>query len=223
MKLYVRIEGNRLYKPVEDSREFLHKWERAYPRDDVLEEKYRKNIGWGETKLKPEQLKGLWEWKSPQWSGRFQDRYQSQLDAFNAFREAEKPDMKTFWEEVAQSISRTGFIYQAFAFHIGRPQEYPIVDHHVLRAYTCLSSDPLRVVIEPWQTQPNSTSFAEFRTRYEPYQKFWYDLTRELGLSTDNLVDNRRLDAAIQNFGIQLLKDYRPSNEFELDVEKERP
>lgn len=74
------------------------------------------------------------------------------------------------------------------------------------------------VAIKPWQVQPNCTSFEEFIKRYKPYQDFWFELMRQLDFSRSDVTHNRRLDMAIRNFGIWLLKDYR-KNEFPLLVE----
>jgi hypothetical protein len=218
MHFYVRV-GEGCYTEVSCER-FYSEGIRSYSPDD-----YEDIIGWDKTEfseLSPDQLKEIWRWKSSQWGEHYYKLSLPKLNEFNEFRRAQKPsltDLRAFWEEVAKQVSRTGFIYQAFAVHIARPSDYPMVDQHVYRAYLCISSEPPRVVLEPPEVQPNCTSFYVFCKRYELYQEFWFAMMKQLGLSRNDVADNRRLDTAIRNFGIQLLKDYRQPNEIELRVE----
>lgn len=213
---YVRVD-TAVYRQVPPE-VFCGEWIKSYPSDPKLEKKYEDNIKWNKAGLTLDQLESLWKWKSPQWSKQFSEQSRSMLNGVNEFRVASNPCLKTFWENVAQKISRTGFVYQAFAIHIARPTDYPIVDQHVLRAYICMSGNPPRVVLTPPETHTDCTSFDEFSRRYEPYRRFWFDVMAQLGLSQNILVDNRKLDRAIQAFGKQLREDYSPPNEFELRV-----
>jgi len=212
MNFYIRI-GDKRYTKVSCER-FYSEWNKSYSQDD-----YENIIGWGETEINLDQLEKIWEWKSTQWGKRSFERSQPLLDKFNEFRNAQKPGLEAFWEEVAQQVSRTGFIYQAFAVHIARPKDYPMIDQHVLRAYMCMSREPPSVVIVPPQMKTSCTSFGHFIRRYEPYQRFWFAILEQLDLSRDDVAENRRLDTAIRNFGIQLLEDYRQPNEIKLQVE----
>lgn len=212
INFYVRI-GEKRYTRASYER-FYSEWSKSYSPDD-----YENIIGWGETEINLDQLEKIWKWKSRQWYKRPYEQSRPMLDKFNEFRKAQNPDLEPFWEEVAQQISRTGFIYQAFAVHIARPSDYPMVDQHVCRAYLCISSEPPRVVLKPRQLQPNCTSFDTFHKRYDPYRKCWFAMMKQLSLSQNNVADNRRLDTAIRNFGIKLLEDYRQPNEIRLQVE----
>lgn len=212
MNFYVRI-GEKRYTKVSCER-FYSEWKKSYSPDD-----YENIIGWGKTEINLDQLEKIWKWKSPQWGKRFYERSRPMLDKFNEFRKARNPNLETFWEEVAREVSRTGFIYQAFAVHIARPSDYPMVDQHVCRAYLCISSEPPHVFLKPRQLRQNCTSFDVFHERFDPYRKFWFAMMKQLALSQDNVADNRRLDTAIRNFGIKLLEDYRQPKEFGLQVE----
>lgn len=110
------------------------------------------------------------------------------LEEFNRFRTLGKVndrDFDRFWNFIS-SIVKTGLVWKVYLLHIARPDDYPIIDQHVLRARHFLTCGEIS---EPEQSL----------STYSSYKEFFFKVVKESGK------ESREVDKALMSFG-QYLK-----------------
>jgi hypothetical protein len=149
-------------------------------------------------RLEREDITCLLEWKNQGKLSRRKEEVMKNivdhLERINSFRLG-RIDIATYHKAVS-SFVKTGFVWKAFLFHIARPKQFPILDQHVLRAYTYLTR--LQV---PAKELYRAFDLETYLALVESYQGFFNDLCQRSGK------DNRAVDKALFCFG-QLLKRY---------------
>jgi hypothetical protein len=154
--------------------------------------------------LTKENIKKLLRWKDPRWltdtnpAGKEKvNRVLNELKDINDFRHG-RIERDKFLEKVS-GIFRDGFIYRVFLFHIARPDEYPIADQYVFRAYYTLTG----------KNKPEGFD------GYDNYTKFFSDIAERAGIvkpqnriiTTDFVSKLKEIDNALFAFG-QFLEYY---------------
>ncbi|MDO8500021.1 MAG: hypothetical protein Q7S66_05230 [bacterium] len=120
---------------------FIEFWSQFYNDSQNLDEKfYYPNIS-NEGLLKPDALDELWLWKMGQYYFKI---FQKQIKLIKEEKGAIlKLRKSNFNHEVLYNFSKrffpSGLIYQIFLMHICKPEEYPIFDQHVFRAFTFIT------------------------------------------------------------------------------------
>ncbi|MBA7593477.1 hypothetical protein ES703_00397 [subsurface metagenome] len=128
-KLYARCSAQ----------EFVEFWQQFY-HSKIPDEVYQANLNAG-AELTRENVSLLWRWKNECYGSPLIKPTQAILEDINRFRKLEHVNgakEREFWRLVA-SITH-GIVWQVFVFHIARPQDYPIFDQHVMRAYLVLTT-----------------------------------------------------------------------------------
>jgi hypothetical protein len=85
----------------------------------------------------------------------------AKLSTLNKFRQepnVTNAEFGSFWEFTCTIIG-SGIVYRAFLAHISRPDDFPMVDQHVLRAWNFLEKNKVE---EPEQTLANYLKYREF-------------------------------------------------------------
>ena len=182
--------------------DFISFWNGRYNEGKYSDEDYEKNLN-RRGFLTPKNVQYLLEWKNAKpLSKRKQalaDRTKRQIAKFNKFRslhEVSEPDFQGFWSFISTIISY-GIVWKVYLLHISRPNDFPIVDQHVLRAWNFLTK---RRVEEPEQTLEN----------YRRYRFFFFELTKQSGK------DPRIVDRALMAFGQFLKSQFFPMEEMTL-------
>jgi len=167
--------------------EFVSSWARFYEEGKYPDSIYKANLNQGRP-LQQANIKPLLEWKNGRpLSKKKQEiaiKVIKNLPRFNEFRFLTKVTamkFEQFWR-LLSNIVKTGLVWRVFLFHITRPEDYPIVDQHVLRAYHYLIRGK---VAEPEQTLQS----------YESYRTFFRDLVDKSGK------EHRQVDKALMCFG----------------------
>ena len=171
--------------------DFISFWSKCYNEGKYSDEDYEENLN-KRGLLTTQNVQYLLEWKNANpLSKRKQalaDRIKDKVAKINEFRRSSKVtdvEFKKFWSFVSTIIGY-GIVWKVFLLHISRPNDYPIVDQHVLRAWNFLTK---KRVEEPEQTLEN----------YKKYRVFFFELARQ------GRKDLRSIDRALMAFG-QFLK-----------------
>ena len=167
--------------------EFISNWSKLYNEGKFSDEEYEKILNRNGS-LKPHDIQFLLEWKNGNpLSKRKQviaDKVKKEISIINEFRQLPNVtdrDFENFWSFVSSVISY-GIVWKVFLVHISKPDEYPIVDQHVLRAWSFLTKGKIE---EPKQTLQN----------YQQYRNFFFDLAKQSSKSC------RDIDRALMVFG----------------------
>lgn len=171
--------------------EFVSFWAKLYNEgrypDSIYENNLRKDGLLQENNIIP-----LLEWKNgrplPNTKKKIALKIKQNLEKFNLFRslkEVGKEDFERFWDFIS-GIVKTGLVWRVYLLHIARPDDYPIVDQHVLRAYHFLTHCE---ITEPKQTLET----------YNSYREFFFKIANE------SSKEFREVDKALMSFG-QYLK-----------------
>jgi hypothetical protein len=144
--------------------DFISFWSKCYAEGKYSDEDYEKNLN-RRGFLTPKNVQYLLEWKNANpLSKRKQalvDKIKKDITKINMFRSLSKvsdQEFKRFWSFLSTIISY-GIVWKVFLLHISRPNDFPIVDQHVLRAWNFLSK---RRVEEPEQTLENYRIYRIF-------------------------------------------------------------
>jgi hypothetical protein len=167
--------------------EFVSNWSKFYNEGKYPDKKYEENLN-RNGPLEPHNIQFLLEWKNgkplPKPKQKIADKVKGEIFVLNEFRRIPKitnEDFEEFWSFVSSIISY-GIVWKVFLFHISRPDDYPIVDQHVLRAWKFLTE---KQIIEPDQTLEN----------YDKYRDFFF------GLAHQSQKDFRSVDQALMTLG----------------------
>jgi len=167
--------------------EFVSNWSKFYNEGKYSDKEYEKSLNRNGL-LRPQDIQFLLEWKNGKPLSKpkqaIADNVKRQISKMNEFRRLPKVtnrDFEELWSFVS-SIINYGIVWKAFLVHISRPDDYPIVDQHVFRAWKFLTENR---IIEPDQTLEN----------YNEYKDFFFCLARQ---SKEGL---RSVDQALMTFG----------------------
>jgi hypothetical protein len=167
--------------------EFVSFWARFYEESKYPDSIYKANLNEGK-QLNQANIKPLLEWKNGRpLSKKKQEiavKVINNLPRFNQFRlltEVTQMEFEKFWMRLSK-IVKTGLVWRVFLLHMARPEDYPIVDQHVLRAYHYLTRGK---IAEPEQTLQ----------AYESYRTFFGELVEKSG------EEHRHVDKALMCFG----------------------
>ena len=176
----------KLFKECEAG-EFIAYWEQFYY-SKIPDQVYQANLNIG-GELTESNVDTLWRWKNERYGIPKIASTKRVLPQINTFRrlpviteEAEG----SFWQTTS-TISDSGITWQAFIFHIARPEDYPILDQHVMRAFLCLTKG--HVYLNPKQISAPCRSYSRFRTIYHPYRDFFFKLVKEGSCSEPKAAD----------------------------------
>jgi len=171
--------------------EFVDFWSLFYDEGRYSDEVYGKNLN-RKGLLNERNIKPLWEWKNGGPLSKSKQpvilRTVEKLDEINSFRKLLRVSKRDVRE--SSYIVPCGFVWKVFLFHIARPDDYPIFDQHVARAYHFLTTGEIHV--EPELNM----------RRYYQYIKF-FKMIKKKGNK-----DERQVDRALMAFG-QHLKRYK--------------
>lgn len=175
-------------------KEFIEFWAQFYDEGKYPDSIYKANLNINGN-LQKDNIIPLLEWKNGQPLSKAKKNIANKiiknLQKFNDFRAVKtvsQEDFKQFWELVS-NIVKTGLIWKVYLFHIARPNDYPIVDQHVLRAHRYLTTGK---IAEPPQTLET----------YNTYKNFFHKITKESGKKP------REVDKALMTFGQYLASQF---------------
>lgn len=172
-------------------KDFIHFWSDCYDFGKYSDDEYLKNLNKDGT-LSPENVQFLFEWKNNKPLSKKKQKTVDQIIEnifeLNKFRQLpviSKEEFRKFWIFISMIIKH-GMIWRVFLLHITRPQDYPIFDQHVLRAWNYIKNDKIEELDKT----------LEF---YNEYRIFFFDLASKFE------PDHRKVDQALMAFG-QFLK-----------------
>jgi hypothetical protein len=167
--------------------EFISYWAKFYDEGKYPDSDYEKNLMRG-GKLEKSNIVPLLEWKNGRplsdKKRRIAQRIIRNLEKFNKFRfmeEVSEKDFRQFWDFTSR-IVESGLVWRVYLFHIARPDDYPIIDQHVLRTYHFLTKGEI--------TEPK-----QLLETYLSYRDFFFELARKSGKRY------REVDKALMSFG----------------------
>jgi len=172
-------------------KEFISFWAQFYNESQYPDTTYKENLRKGKM-LQENNITPLLKWKNgrPLSNAKKQIavKITKNLEEFNRFRslgEVANGEFAKFWKFVS-SIVKTGLVWKVYLLHIARPDDYPIIDQHVLRAYHFLTYGEIS---EPEQSL----------STYNSYKEFFFKVAKESGK------EFREADKALMSLG-QYLK-----------------
>jgi hypothetical protein len=176
---------------------FVHFWSKRYDEGEYKDLDYEKNLN-RQGLLTKGNIQFLLEWKRgnrlpKQWQS-IANRLMQAIDIMNKFRQLPKvsnEEFSDFWSFIS-TIIESGIVLKVFVLHISRPEDYPIVDQHVLRAWNFLTQ---KKVEDPKKTLEN----------YRKYRDSFLELTRKSGMNM------RSVDRALMAFGQFLNTQFFPA------------
>lgn len=122
--------------------EFIKFWSQFYSDNQNFDEKFYYPYISNEGLLKDDFLKNLWRWKMQVHYNNSSNQRALKLMEENKeiIRNFSKsnPDFDDLYN-FSRKIFRSGIVYSIFLFHICKPEEYPIFDQHVFRAFTFIT------------------------------------------------------------------------------------
>jgi hypothetical protein len=165
--------------------DFVSTWGKCY--DDSDKDCYEKNLN-RHGLMTADNIQLLFEWKNnmrlaPK-KQKIADAVKAKLQTLNDFRRVPnvtEAEFDSFWKFTC-SIIDSGIVYRIFLAHISRPDDFPMVDQHVLRAWNFLIKSKVK---EPEQTPDN----------YLKYREFVKEMSRQSGKTF------REIDKALMPFG----------------------
>lgn len=174
--------------------EFVEFWERLYEEGKYPDSIYEKNLN-KSGRLSDENIEPLLEWKNggplSKAKKNIANKIKENLHKFNDFRglkTVSQDDFNEFWG-LTSNIIKTGIVWRVYLVHIARPDDYPILDQHVLRAYHYLTRGE---IAEPPQTLDT----------YNEYRKLFNKIVKETGK------EPRMVDRALMAFGQYLASQF---------------
>jgi len=179
--------------------DFVSSWSKCYDEGKYSDQDYERNLN-KQGLLTPENVQFLLEWKNakhlPGKKQSIADTVKSKIAKINEFRQLPKvsdEEFDKFWFFIS-TIVKSGIVWKVFLLHISRPGDYPIVDQHVLRAWSFLTK---KTVEEPEKTLEN----------YKKYRLHFLELARQSGK------DLRDIDKALMAFGQFLKSQFFPNEQ----------
>jgi len=201
-KLYARCSA----------REFVEFWQQFY-KSKIPDEVYQDNLNL-EGELSGENVGLLWRWKNERYGSPLIAATKAILSDINVFRRlahVEEAEERSFWQKA--SLVSPGIVWQVFLFHMARPQDYPILDQHVMRAYYALTTG--YIYRNPRETRVPCRSYEQFRSSYSDYRDFFFGVVGEAGSPEPKAVDR-----ALWAFGRHLKRLYRVDGHLPLGEER---
>ena len=177
-----------------NAKEFISCWSKLYGTGKYSEDDYETNLHLNGL-LEKDNVKLLFEWKNNNQLSAKKDiivnKINDRISKLNDFRRLPKTtqsEFDDFWSFVS-SIIGSGIVYKVFVFHISRPDDYPMVDQHVLRGWHFLKTGK----IEELKKSPEL--YLEYRT-------FVLDMAKQTNRSL------REIDKALMAFGQFLISQF---------------
>lgn len=177
-------------------KEFIEFWSRLYDKGKYPDSIYEANLN-KNGKLQKDNIIPLLEWKNGQPLSKAKKKIAQKiidnLQKFNNFRalkSVSQEDFEQFWE-IVSSIVKTGLVWKVYLLHIARPNNYPIVDQHVLRAHHYLTTGKI--------AEPSQTIQAYFS-----YKNFFFKIAKE------SCKEPREVDKALMTLGQYLASQFKP-------------
>jgi hypothetical protein len=191
----------RLFKECH-ANEFIAYWEQFYY-SKIPDQVYQANLNIG-GELTQSNIDILWRWKNERYGIPKiapTNRILPEINTFRRLPTTTEEAEQSFWQK-ASTVSASGITWQVFIFHIVRPEDYPILDQHVMRAFLCLREG--YVYLNPKQISSPCRSYPRFRTIYYPYRDFFFKLMKEGSCSQPKAADR-----ALWAFGKHLKRLYQ--------------
>lgn len=176
-----------------DSEQFVSFWSERYNQGKYSDDEYFRNLNL-EGLLSEDNIRYLWEWKnagplSPKKKPVIEKTI-NKLTEINKFRKLSRinnNDIDLFYKLTSEIVG-TGLIWRIFLFHIARPDEFPIFDQHVFRAFNFINESAVDISAVP-----------ESMEDYNNYRDFFWNFVKESNKHW------READKALMAFG-QFLK-----------------
>lgn len=198
-----------------NAKEFVEFWKQYYPEDttkifrskDNILIDYITELNLG-MNLNPENIKRLLRWKDPRWLTEIKPsgddnpnvrKVLNELNIINDFRH-NRINEKEFSRILSEKkIFQEGLIYRVFLFHMAQPNEYPIADKNIFRAFFILNNK---------NRNPEDTNDKD----YEEYTKFFFKIAKHAGISPETDISKyirklKDIDNALFAYG-QFLESY---------------
>ena len=167
--------------------DFVSAWGKCYEEGKYSDKDYEKNLN-RKGQITADNIQSLFEWKNNMTLApkkqKIAKAVKAKLPTLNKFRQAQnvtKAEFDSFWEFTC-SIIGSGIVYRAFLVHISRPDDFPMVDQHVLRAWNFLENNKVE---DPEQTL----------AKYLKYREFVKEMSKQSGKTF------REIDKALMPFG----------------------
>ena len=190
-KLYARCSAQ----------EFVEFWQQFY-RSKIPDEVYQANLNL-RGDLSEENISLLWRWKNERYGLPLIEATKAILSDINAFRRlahVDGPEERDFWQK-AYRVS-PWIVWQVFLFHMARPQDYPIFDQHVMRAFWALTQG--YIYRRPKEARVLCLKYEHFCSSYSGYRGFFFKLVSEASSPEPKAVDR-----ALWAFGRHLKRLHR--------------
>jgi len=144
--------------------DFVSTWGKCYEEGKYSDKNYEKNLN-RQGLMTADNIQLLFKWKNnmplaPK-KQKITDAVNAKLQTLNNFRllpNVTEAEFDSFWKFTC-SIIGSGIVYRIFLAHISRPDDFPMVDQHVLRAWNFLIKNKVE---EPEQTIVNYLKYREF-------------------------------------------------------------
>ena len=176
----------------EDLPAFIEHWAQIYEeKNKKVEHLYKENMGKEltvEDRLK--KRRALFKWKN---GGRLSAKKLKSVRKHYPYKLPATNDLESIY---LSSNNFGGKIWNIFYLHIISPEDYPIFDQHVYRAWCFIKSKKPREL----EKYGRNDTFSE----YNEYKKFYKEILMAVG---DD--DERKIDKALLSFG-QFLKKVQP-------------
>lgn len=195
------------------AKEFVDFWEQFY-QSKIPDEAYRTNLKVG-AELTKENINLLWRWKNERYGPPLIEPTEAILKDINSFRKREHIDEaseREFWRKVAAITP--GVVWQVFLFHMARPEDYPILDQHVMRAFFAVTRG--YVYCNPKEVRVPCHSHERFCSVYSDYREFFFDLVKEAGSP-----ELKKVDRALWAFGKHLKRLHRQDGPLPMGKEED--
>jgi len=190
-KLYARCSAQ----------EFVEFWQQFY-QSKISDGVYQANLNL-RGDLSEENISLLWRWKNERYGLPLIEATKTILSDINAFRRlshVEGPEERDFWQK-AFRVS-PWIVWQVFLFHMARPQDYPVFDQHVMRAFGALTRGYIYRM--PKETRLPCLKYENFCSSYSGYRSLFFRMVSEASSP-----EPKSVDRALWAFGRHLKRLHR--------------
>ena len=145
---------------------FIEYWSKLYSYREELEKKYTKNIILEQ--YSPDDIRELFEWKNgsklsdAKFNG-FENNVLLNLDTINRFKSTEDFNVEEF---KVKFNSYKGVVWRIFLLHTIKPNEFPIYDQHIHRAYNYVNNIPFDKITN---TMDGEEKWQFYFSKYLPF------------------------------------------------------
>jgi hypothetical protein len=161
--------------------DFIVFWSKCYNESEgkYTDADYEKNLN-RQGLLTPENIQYLLEWKNANRLSKAKqkvaDGIKERVAKLNEFRQlptVSDKEFKKFWSLIS-SLIEYGVVWKVFLLHISRPNDYPIFDQHVLRAWNFLTKQRVE------ELDKNLENYKEYKSFFLKLEKQYQGNMRDV-------------------------------------------